>query len=147
MQARNDLLPRIVNILSDQENELISDENSKMWKSVANLMGERLCRKQVFGDGESLVQKYKDVSFYVNLDLVKYIDERNQIIVKFLSGVSGTSIINFTGTCPSGTNVIDFTGNVHVGYGRLAVFPDTCHTSLGVGAASPAKNHPRVTIL
>ena len=93
---QNELLSRLVEVLKNERNDLLSNENAALWQDLAYLIGERFCRKEVYADGRTLMNKYKDNSFYVNLDMNKYIMERNSTLVNFLSGLSGKvlSIVN-----------------------------------------------------
>ena len=59
-----------------------------MGKSTG-LIGEKLCKEKVYKDGKALQTCCKNKSFSTNLNILRFIKERNKLLVCFLCGVSG----------------------------------------------------------
>ena len=59
-----------------------------MGKSTG-LIGEKLCKEKVYKDGKALQTCHKNKSILTNLNILRFIKERNKLLVRFLCGVSG----------------------------------------------------------
>ena len=66
-----------------------------MWRKIASLgkstglIGEKLCKEKVYKDGKAPQTCYTNKSFLTNLNILRFIKERNKLLVRFLCGVSG----------------------------------------------------------
>ena len=79
----------LVKLLQSKSFSELNDGNEHLWLQVMHLIGDRLCRHPVYEDGMTVKSLYKDKNFLTKLDILKFIQERNQYLVQFLCGLSG----------------------------------------------------------
>jgi len=65
-----------------------------LWHELLEVIGRRLLSPHVYGDGLAIKSKYKDTEFLVNFDILKYIKERNMLLVRLLCGLSGFDVFS-----------------------------------------------------
>ena len=85
----------LINVLKISSfQDLMDGANRKLWLALIELIGEKCCHKPVYDDGMMVRSNYRNVEFLTDLDVLKYIKERNQILVRFLCGLSGVDFEN-----------------------------------------------------
>ena len=60
------------------------------------LVGNVICRNSMYHDGRTLKDLYKSKDVLIDIDIMKFIKERNQLLVKFFLGFSGIQLYNET---------------------------------------------------
>ena len=63
-----------------------------LWQKLLGIIGQRLMSPAVYSDGLAIKSKYKDVEFLLDFDILKYIKERNILLVRLLCGLAGFDI-------------------------------------------------------
>ena len=56
---------------------------------MINLLGEKIIKPKILSDGAALSRQYISVDYLENMDSQTYINERENILVAFLEGISG----------------------------------------------------------
>ena len=64
-------------------------QKKHLWEKSTGLIGEKLCKGKVYKDGKALQMCYTNKYFLTNLNILRFIKERNKLLVRFLCGVSG----------------------------------------------------------
>ena len=58
-----------------------------LWDRLFELLGSCISHS-VYSDGKSIESAYKQTEFLIDIDILKYIKQRNKLLVKFLCGLS-----------------------------------------------------------
>ena len=58
----------------------------------ADLIGEKLCRKRIYEDRLNIQHVYKDTAFLKQLDVDRFIDEINNILVQYILDLSAVNL-------------------------------------------------------
>ena len=60
-----------------------------IWTQLINLLGEKIIKPKILSDGTTLSRQYTSVDYLKNMDPQTFINERENILVAFLKGISG----------------------------------------------------------
>lgn len=85
----NQLLTLLIQQLQSRSFSELNDDNEHLWAQLLFLIGDRLCRQPVYEDGIAIKSLYKDKQFLIDLDIQKFIRERNQNLVQFICSLTG----------------------------------------------------------
>ena len=69
--------------------EILSKIPTDIWTQLINLLGEKIIKPKILSDGAALSRQYTSVDYLENMDSQTYINERENILVAFLEGISG----------------------------------------------------------
>ena len=83
------VLEELIFLLEEKSYDYLCDGKEHLWEKLTGLIGEKLCKEKVYKDGKALQTCYKNKSFSTNLNILRFIKERNKLLVCFLCGVSG----------------------------------------------------------
>ena len=90
-------LKSLIALLENQSADVIlNEETENLWSSLMFLIGNKLCNKRVYNDGLAICKHYKNVDFLIDQDVDNYIQDRNRLLVLFLSGLIGLDIETVT---------------------------------------------------
>ena len=69
--------------------DIINPTTNALWEKLMFLLGEKLCRENIYKDGLPSAGKYKDTKFFTDLGISKFIKERNSLLVMCIFRFSG----------------------------------------------------------
>ena len=78
------LLLKMIDGLESGDYHSLMDDKEPLWQRLLYLIGDKLCKEPIYKDGLQLQSKYKDSKFLINLDILTFVKERNQLLVRFL---------------------------------------------------------------
>ena len=76
-------------MLEEKSYDYLCDGKEHLWEKLTGLIGEKLCKEKVYKDGKALQTCHKNKSVLTNLNISRFIKERNKLLVCFLCGVDG----------------------------------------------------------
>ena len=83
------VLEELIFLLEEKSYDYLCDGKEHLWEKLTGLIGEKLCKEKVYKDGKAPQTCYTNKSFLTNLNILRFIKERNKLLVRFLCGVSG----------------------------------------------------------
>ena len=83
------VLEELIFLLEEKSYDSSCNGKDHLWEKLIGLIGEKLCKEKVYKDGKALQTCYKNKSFLTNLNILRFIKERNKLLVRFSCGVSG----------------------------------------------------------
>ena len=77
------VLKELIFLLEEKSYDNLCDGKEHVWEKLIGLINEKLCKEKVYKDGEALQTCYKNKSFLTNLNILRFIKERNKLLVCF----------------------------------------------------------------
>ena len=82
-------LKELINYLNHETPEILSKIPADIWTQLINLLGEKIIKPNILSNGTTLSRQYTNVDYLKNMGPRLIINERENILVAFLEGISG----------------------------------------------------------